>query len=56
MIELLNYIKEHKEYILLSIPMWTRAYYALKQGGGLVGVWNSIMFGTNQPKKNATKR
>jgi hypothetical protein len=48
--KLIDYLIAHKEYIALSIPMWTRAYYSLKNGGGLVGVWNSIMFGTNQPK------
>ena len=49
--KLIDYLIAHKEYIALSIPMWTRAYYSLKTGGGLVGVWNSIMFGTNQLKK-----
>lgn len=35
---------------VLIIPYLTRAYYAIKQGGGLKGIWRAIMFGTNQPK------
>ena len=44
-------IMANKLVILGALPMCTRAYYALKNGGGLVGIWNSIMFGTNTPKK-----
>jgi hypothetical protein len=51
---ILSFLYEHKVE-LMSIPMWTRAYYALKNNGGLVGAWRSIMFGTNQPKQNETK-
>jgi hypothetical protein len=52
---IINFLIENKAYIAMSIPMWTRAYYALKTGGGLVGIWRSIMFGTNTPKQTETK-
>lgn len=35
---------------LLILPYLTRAYYAIKQGGGLRGIWRAIWFGTNTPK------
>ena len=47
---LINLIMDNKSSIILAIPMVTRAYHALSKGGGLVGIWNSIMFGTNTPK------
>lgn len=34
----------------LAVPYVTRAYYAIKNGGGLRGIWRAIMFGTNTPK------
>lgn len=36
--------------ILILTPIMGRAYQALKLNGGLKGVWNSIIFGTNTPK------
>ena len=32
------------------LPYLGRAYHALTSGGGLRGVWQGIMFGTNTPK------
>lgn len=34
---------------LFLIPLLGRAYHAVKSGGGLKGIWQAIMFGTNQP-------
>ena len=48
--DIINFIIENKATITLSIPLITRGYYSLKLGGGLVGVWRAIMFGTNTPK------
>lgn len=36
--------------LFVGIPYLTRAYHALANNGGLKGVWNAIMFGTNGPK------
>lgn len=49
---LYNFIMEHKASIALSIPLLTRGWYAWKNNGGLLGVWRSIMYGTNAPKIN----
>lgn len=35
---------------IFLIPLIGRAYYAIKNGGGLKGIWRAIMFGTNTPK------
>lgn len=35
--------------LVLVFPYVTRAFYALKNGGGLVGVWRAILWGTNTP-------
>lgn len=35
---------------LVLIPILGRAYKALQNNGGLKGVWNAILFGTNTPK------
>lgn len=34
---------------ILALPYLTRAYHALRAGGGLRGVWRGIWFGTNLP-------
>lgn len=47
---LIDIIMNNKASIALAIPLITRAYHSLSKGGGLVGIWNSIMFGTNTPK------
>lgn len=49
---IIPFILENKSAIVLAIPFITRAYYQLKNGGGIVGVWNSIMYGTATPKKD----
>jgi hypothetical protein len=33
--------------LIVLIPYITRAYHALKNGGGLKGIWTAIMYGTN---------
>jgi hypothetical protein len=35
---------------VLLFPYLTRAFYSLASGGGIVGVFRSVMFGTNTPK------
>lgn len=35
---------------VLAFPYITRAYHALATGGGIVGVYRAILFGTNTPK------
>lgn len=37
-------------------PYVTRAYHALRNGGGIRGVWNGIWFGTNQPKADGREK
>lgn len=34
----------------LAFPYVTRAYYAIATGGGLVGMFRAVLWGTNQPK------
>ena len=44
-------------YALLFIaffPYLTRAWHALREGGGLVGMKNAILFGTNTPSEKPT--
>ena len=48
---IVDFFMENKATILLAIPMVTRAYYALRNGGGIVGMWRGLMFGTNAPKQ-----
>lgn len=38
--------------VLIMLPYVTRAYHSLRNGGGLVGVYRAILFGTNTPKQN----
>lgn len=35
--------------ILSAVPLLGRAYHALINGGGLVGIWRGVVFGTNTP-------
>jgi len=46
-----NFIIENKVVLVAAIPYISRAYYSLSNGGGIMGVWRSIMFGTNTPKQ-----
>ena len=34
---------------IIVVPYITRAYHAIATGGGLVGIYRAILFGTNQP-------
>jgi hypothetical protein len=51
--EIINVIPEkYRAYVLaliLCIPYLTRAYHSLATGGGLKGIWNAVLFGTNTP-------
>jgi len=53
-IPFIGYIPEkYRGMVILAIllfPYATRAYYALANGGGLVGACRSILWGTNTPK------
>lgn len=35
---------------LVAFPLLGRAIHALQAGGGLRGIWNAVVFGTNTPK------
>jgi hypothetical protein len=35
---------------IVALQLLGRAYHALRNGGGLVGIWRAIMFGTNTPQ------
>lgn len=50
--EAINFLMNNKAVITVSIiPMVGRAYHVIKNGGGLKGIWNALIFGTNTPKK-----
>lgn len=38
--------------VLWLIPQLGRAYEAIRNQGGLIGVWNAIMFGRSTPKQD----
>lgn len=38
-------------FVLWLMPNMGRAYHAIRNNGGLRGVWNAIMFGTNTPNQ-----
>lgn len=54
-IPIIKYLPEKYQGFVLALiaaliwasPYITRAYHALKTGGGLKGIWTSIMYGTN---------
>lgn len=35
---------------IVTIAILGRAFHALKAGGGLVGLWKALLYGTNAPK------
>lgn len=45
-----DFISTHKATLALAIPLVGRAWYALKNDGGIVGIWRAIMFGANKEK------
>ena len=51
---ILNLIPEGYKGLVLAIfilaPILGRAYHAIVSGGGLKGIWQALMFGTNAPK------
>ena len=40
----------HAMLFLMLLPLFGRAWHALVNNGGLRGVWNAVIFGTNTPK------
>lgn len=36
--------------IVVTIGIAGRAFHAIKHGGGLVGLWKALLYGTNAPK------
>lgn len=36
--------------LVVLVPLAGRGWHALRNDGGLVGIWNAILFGTNTPK------
>ncbi len=52
---IIQFVLENKSSIALLTTWGGRAYYSLKTGGGLKGIYRSIMFGTNTPKKKDEK-
>jgi len=36
--------------IIVTIAIAGRAFHAIKNGGGLVGLWKALLYGTNAPK------
>jgi hypothetical protein len=45
--------RETAVLIAVAAPLVGRAYHSLSNGGGLRGIYRSILFGTNTPKQNA---
>ncbi len=45
--------EEHRGTVALlvvSIGILGRAFHAVKNGGGLIGLWKALLYGTNAPK------
>ena len=36
--------------IIVTVAFAGRAFHAIKAGGGLVGLWKALLYGTNAPK------
>ncbi len=51
MLNIIPFILENKQTIIILAAGIGRVYYALKNGGGLVGIWNSLIFGKTSVKK-----
>lgn len=53
-IPIVNLIPEkYRGGVVLAValaPFIGRAYHAVTSGGGLKGIWNALIFGTNTPK------
>jgi hypothetical protein len=41
--------------IILAFPYVTRAYYAIVNGGGIIGAGRAILWGSNVPKDTKTQ-
>lgn len=52
---IIAFVLANKATIALTIPLITRGYYAVKNDGGLVGIWRAVMFGTNSPKEKPSE-
>lgn len=57
-IPVINYLPEkYRGWALLLIaafPYLTRGFYAVASGGGVVGIFRAVLFGTNTPAKSDT--
>ena len=49
----IDFVMSHKATIALALPFIGRAFYALKNGGGLKGMFMAVWNGTNTPKDAA---
>lgn len=41
--------------LMMLLMLGGRAWHALQQGGGLVGVWRALVYGTNTPHRTDDK-
>lgn len=41
--------------LVLAIMVVGRAYKAIRNGGGLIGLWHGLLFGTNTQKEEEKK-
>ena len=48
--QIIQFVMENKATIALALPFVGRAIYALKNGGGLIGMLKGLLYGTNVPK------
>jgi hypothetical protein len=46
-----NSVPDKYKWLILAasiiVPMLGRAYHSVRSGGGLKGIWNGLIFGTN---------
>jgi hypothetical protein len=46
-----NLVPDKYKWLVLAsaiiIPMAGRAYHAIRSGGGIKGIWNGLIYGTN---------
>ena len=47
---IIAFVMSHKATIALALPFIGRAFYALKNGGGIKGMWMAVWNGTNVAK------
>jgi hypothetical protein len=47
----IQFIQNHWQWFVAAVPIIGRAYYAIVNKGGIVGIWRALVFGTNTPKQ-----